>query len=56
MKDSMGELNFTIIIIVAAGLILAFLVAFLPKIFDNIENKWEDNSQTYNYIIEKENI
>ncbi len=56
MKDSMGELNFTIIIIVAAGLILAFLVAFLPKIFDNIQNKWDENSTAYNYVTLKETI
>jgi len=54
MKDSMGELNFTIIIIVAAAAILAFLMPFLGDIFDNITDRWNDNIDEYgyNYVIE----
>ncbi|HPE14284.1 MAG TPA: hypothetical protein PLT65_00400 [Bacilli bacterium] len=51
MKDSMGELTFTIIIIVAAGLILAFVTAMLSDdsgLFSKIKGWW-DNTEAYNY-------
>ena len=62
MKDSMGELTFTIIIIVAAGLILAFVGGMLnsedeDSIFGRIR-KWWDNTdaQVFNEKVEHDFI
>lgn len=51
MKDAMGETTFTIIIIVAAGLILAFVTTFLPTIINKIKAKWT-NQISYNINVE----
>lgn len=43
MKEPVGELNMTIIVIVAAGLIILFLTRdFLPTVFDNILDRWNE--------------
>lgn len=47
MKDAMGETTFTIIVIVAAGLIIAFVMSFIPNITKKIESTWK-NKITYN--------
>ncbi|MEG0994465.1 MAG: hypothetical protein RSE91_00625 [Bacilli bacterium] len=46
MKEATGELNMTVIVIIAAAAILAFLAILLPKIFDSISKKWDDNADT----------
>jgi len=55
MKDAMGETTFTIIIIVAAGIIIVALRAILGNenrgIMKQIKDKWGgqiNNAQTYN--------
>jgi len=55
MKDAMGETTFTIIIIVAAGIIIVALRAILGDankgILGDIKKKWSGqigNAQTYN--------
>jgi len=55
MKDAMGETTFTIIIIVAAGIIIVALRAILGNdnkgILGDIKKKWSsqiNNAQTYN--------
>ena len=40
MKEAMGETTFTIIIIVAAAIIIGALTVFLPRIIKKIEDKW----------------
>ena len=43
MKEATGELNMTLVTIVAIALILGFVTVFLPNIFKGVENKWEDS-------------
>ncbi len=43
MKDAMGELNMTVVVIVAIGAISAFFIAFLwPNIQNTINNTWDN--------------
>lgn len=47
MKEASGELNMTIVTVVAIALILAFATVFVPDILGNIRDKWntvEDNA------------
>ncbi len=46
MKAATGELNLTVITIVAIGAVIAFFTAFLwPNIQRNIEEGWDDIDQ-----------
>lgn len=47
MKEASGELNMTIITVIAIAAIGAFLAIFVPQIIKNIENNWNQNQQTY---------
>ena len=40
MKEASGELSMTLIVIVAAGAILAIFLAFRQPIYDFIKEKW----------------
>jgi hypothetical protein len=40
MKEASGELNMTIVTVVAIAAILAFATLFVPKILNTIETKW----------------
>ncbi len=40
MKEATGELNMTIVVVVAVAAILAFVTFFVPKILDQINGKW----------------
>lgn len=40
MKEATGELNMTVITVVAIAAIGVFLFAFLPKIISSIQNSW----------------
>ena len=40
MKEASGELNMTLITVIAVGAILIFIMNFAPKIFEKIENNW----------------
>ena len=42
MKRVIGELNLTIIAVIAIAAIGVFLWNFLPQIFGDIEDTWED--------------
>jgi hypothetical protein len=43
LKAATGELNLTVITLVAIGLIIAFFTAFLyPRIKDSIANIWNN--------------
>lgn len=51
MKEASGELNMTIVTIIAIAAVLAFVVAFLPRILNSIEGRWDDaknNDVNYN--------
>ncbi len=40
MKEATGELNMTIIVVIAIAAIGLFLWSFLPDILDDISNTW----------------
>ena len=40
MKEASGELNMTIVTVVAIALILAFATMFVPDILEGIQEKW----------------
>jgi hypothetical protein len=40
MKEATGELNMTIIVIIAVAAILGFLTIFLPDVFRDIRERW----------------
>ena len=40
MKEATGELNMTLVTVLAVAAILAFVTLFVPKILGNIENNW----------------
>lgn len=42
MKEASGELSMTLIVIIAAGVILAIFMAFRKPISDTITNMWGD--------------
>ena len=42
MKEATGELNITIITIIAIAAIGVFLWAFLPTILEQIQDNWQD--------------
>lgn len=42
MKEASGELSMTLIVIIAAGVILAIFLAFREPISNAIGNKWGD--------------
>ena len=50
MKEVTGELNLTIIVIVAVGLILVFVSSFLPEVFDSIKNRWNESTGSTIYV------
>ena len=48
MKDAMGELNMTVVTIVAIGAVAAFFTAFLwPNIRENITGGWRGTCAEY---------
>ena len=60
MKEASGELSMTLIVIIAAGVILAIFLAFREPITKAINNKWgefftkgntEQNKVTVNPIV-----
>ena len=42
MKEATGELNMTLVTIIAIAAVLTFVVAFLPKILGSIGEKWDE--------------
>ncbi len=45
MKEASGELNMTLITIIAVSIIGAIFYALWPKIKETINNKWTDSSK-----------
>ena len=53
MKAATGELNLTLITVIALGLLLAlFTTILLPSIKEKLINNWDDNNQTTLKIVE----
>ena len=46
MKEATGELNMTLVTIIAIAAVLTFVVAFLPGILDSVGSKWNDAEAT----------
>ena len=44
MKEATGELNMTLVTILAIAAVLTFVTTFLPKILENIGNEWEEGT------------
>ncbi len=45
MKEATGELNMTIVVVIAVAAILTFVGLFLPKIFNQINDRWGNAAQ-----------
>jgi len=48
VKEATGELNMTVITVIAIAAIGVFLFAFLPGILDSIRNNWDKSNCTVN--------
>ena len=46
MKEATGELNMTLVTIIAIAAVLAFVTFFLPNILNTVGNKWNDAEAT----------
>ena len=46
MKEATGELNMTLVTIMAVAAILAFVTLFVPQILDSIQDRWGSNDGT----------
>jgi|AGTN01.1.fsa_nt_gi hypothetical protein len=47
MKEATGELNMTVITVIAIAAIGVFLAVFLPSIIKNIQESWNRSCETY---------
>ncbi|HHT38782.1 MAG TPA: hypothetical protein GXZ95_05200 [Mollicutes bacterium] len=48
MKEATGELNMTVITVIAIAAVGAFLFAFLPGILQSIRDNWDKSNCTTN--------
>ncbi len=55
MKEASGELSMTLIVIVAAGAVLAIFLAFRKPIFDQISNMWGNFGNQQNTVSNQTN-
>ena len=46
MKEATGELNMTLVTIMAVAAILAFVTFFVPQILNSIQDRWGANDET----------
>ena len=46
MKESTGELNMTLVTVVAVAAILIFATTFVPQILNNVQNRWNKAENT----------
>lgn len=42
MKEATGELNMTLVTVLAVAAILIFVTTFVPRILENISDTWSD--------------
>ncbi len=45
MKEATGELNMTLVTVIAVAAILAFVTFFVPQILNSIKNKWNNDKE-----------
>ena len=46
MKEATGELNMTLVTIIAIAAVLGFVTFFLPNILNSVGDKWNDAEGT----------
>ena len=46
MKEATGELNMTLVTIIAIAAVLAFVTFFLPNILNTVGDKWNEAEAT----------
>ena len=46
MKEATGELNMTLVTIIAIAAVLTFVTIFLPKILNTVGDKWNETDGT----------
>jgi len=46
MKEATGELNMTLVVIVAVAAVMAFAVIFVPRIIKSVNKQWDDSLNT----------
>lgn len=46
MKEATGELNMTLVTIIAIAAVLAFITMFLPGVLNSIGSKWDDANES----------
>lgn len=46
MKEATGELNMTLVTIIAIAAVLTFVTMFLPKILSSVGDKWDTANGT----------
>ena len=46
MKEATGELNMTLVTIIAIAAVLTFVTVFLPKILDSVNDSWNETNST----------
>ena len=44
MKEATGELNMTLVTIIAIAAVLTFVTIFLPRILDSVSESWDNTS------------
>lgn len=44
MKEATGELNMTLVTVLAVAAVLAFVVLFLPNVLGSIQESWGRNT------------
>lgn len=47
MKEATGELNMTLVTILAVAAILTFVTLFVPSILNSIQAKWGNDTEIY---------
>lgn len=45
MKEASGELNMTLVTVLAIAAILAFVTFFVPQILNSINENWNNNNK-----------
>ena len=48
MKEATGELNMTLVTIIAIAAVLAFVTFFLPDILGDVGDRWNTANQNIN--------
>lgn len=50
MKEATGELNMTLVTIIAIAAVLGFVTFFLPQLLNSVGSKWNDAEGTECFV------